>query len=112
MSFYLAKANFLQDMLLGMFGGFFCFVFFFQFFLYVIIAVQKVSSRNNLALIYITSLVQLSLNGTQLIDGTISRSSSKVKVMLWCQRNPYLLSSFYQINSKLGVKVAYSLPLS
>jgi hypothetical protein len=25
---------------------------------------------------------------------------------------PYFLSSFYQINSKLGVEVAYELPLS
>jgi hypothetical protein len=33
-------------------------------------------------------------------------------VRVGCQRNPYFLSSFYQINSKLCVKVANGLPLS
>jgi hypothetical protein len=33
-------------------------------------------------------------------------------VKVGCQRNPYFFSSFYQINFKLGVKVAYELPLS
>jgi hypothetical protein len=35
-----------------------------------------------------------------------------IMVKVGCQRNPYFFSSFYQINSKLGVKVAYELPLS
>jgi hypothetical protein len=33
-------------------------------------------------------------------------------VKVGCQRNPYFLSSCYQINSKLGEKVGYRLPLS
>jgi hypothetical protein len=33
-------------------------------------------------------------------------------VKVCCERNPYFLSSFYQIKSKLGVKVASELPLS
>jgi hypothetical protein len=35
-----------------------------------------------------------------------------VMVKVGYQRNPYFLSSSFQINSKLGVKVAYGLPLS
>jgi hypothetical protein len=77
MAHYLAKASFLQDMLLGMFV---CFVFGFVFFLYVIIGVQRVFSLNK-PYIHITSLMLLSLSGSQFIDGTILRS--KVKVMLW-----------------------------
>jgi hypothetical protein len=57
----LALSCFLQDMLLDM-----CF----WVFLYVTIAVQRVSSLNK-PYIYITSLVHLSLNGSQLIDGII-----------------------------------------
>jgi hypothetical protein len=40
------------------------------------------------------------------------KSQGHVKVKVGCQRNPYFLNSCYQINSKLGVKVAYGLPLS
>jgi hypothetical protein len=35
-----------------------------------------------------------------------------IMVKVGCQRNPYFLSSCYQINSKLGLKVEYGLPLS
>jgi hypothetical protein len=58
----------------------------------------------------------MSLSDSQLIDGTILKVKVKGQghnmVKVSCQRNPYFLSSFYQINSKLGVKVAYELPLS
>jgi hypothetical protein len=40
------------------------------------------------------------------------KGQGHVMVKVWCQWNPYFLSTFYQINSKLGVKVANDLPLS
>ena len=40
------------------------------------------------------------------------KGQGHIAVKEGCQRNPYFLSSFYQINSKLGVRVAYELPLS
>ena len=40
------------------------------------------------------------------------KGQGHIMVKVGCQRNPYFLSSFYQINSKLGVKVASELPLS
>jgi hypothetical protein len=61
------------------------------------------------------NISKLSLSDSQLIDGTISRLRSKVKVMLWWKKDvneTLIFSSFYQINSKLGVKVANGLPLS
>ena len=40
------------------------------------------------------------------------KGQGHIVVKVGCRRNPYFLSSFYQINSKLGVKVAYGQPLS
>jgi hypothetical protein len=40
------------------------------------------------------------------------KGQGHIMVKVGCQRNPYFLSSFYQIISKLDVKVAYELPLS
>jgi hypothetical protein len=40
------------------------------------------------------------------------KGQGHIMVKVGCQRNPYFFSNFYQINSKLGVQVAYELPLS
>jgi hypothetical protein len=40
------------------------------------------------------------------------KGQGHIIVKVGCQRNPYFLSSFHQINFKLGVKVEYWLPLS
>jgi hypothetical protein len=50
--------------------------------------------------------------GTSLMTPFQGQGQGYIMVKVGCQRNPYFLSSFNQINSKLGVKVAYGLPLS
>jgi hypothetical protein len=40
------------------------------------------------------------------------QGKGQIMVKVGCQRNPYFFSTFNQINFKLGVKVAYELPLS
>jgi hypothetical protein len=40
------------------------------------------------------------------------QGQSHVMVKVGCQRNPNFLSSYHQINAKLGVKVEFGLPLS
>jgi hypothetical protein len=64
--------------------------------------------------IHVTSLVQLSVDDNQVSDVNHSKvkSQSHFMVKAKCQRNPYILSSCYQINSQLGVKVVHGLPLS
>jgi hypothetical protein len=52
------------------------------------------------------------MTGTSLMTPFESQGQGYIMVKVGCQRNPYFLSSFYQINSKLGVKLAYELLLS
>jgi hypothetical protein len=76
------------------------------FFLYVIIAVQRFSLLNKPYILY--SCPSMAPNSLM----APFQGQCHVMVKVGCKRNPYFLISFYQINSKLGVKVAYSLPLS
>jgi hypothetical protein len=47
-----------------------------------------------------------------LVSPIQDQGQGRAMVRVGFQRNPYFFSSFYQINSKLGVEVAYGLPLS
>jgi hypothetical protein len=58
------------------------------------------------------SLVLLSINDNEVIDANYSKVKGHFMIKARCQRNPYFLSSCYQINSKLVLKEAYDLPLS
>jgi hypothetical protein len=49
---------------------------------------------------------------TSLMAPFQGQGQGHIMVKVRCQRNPYFFSSFYQINSKFGVKVASELPLS
>jgi Na+/H+ antiporter NhaC len=107
---YLAKASFLQDMLLGMFVWF----LFFLFFLYVIIFALHLLPRQALHLynIYCIAVTKLrELHWWHHFKIKV-KGQGHIMVKVGCQRNPYFLSSFYQINSKLGVQVASEVPLS
>jgi hypothetical protein len=101
----------LQDMLLGMFGCFFVFCFgLIFFFLYVIIRFSNVLAQQAIHLYNISFIVVSQGQSTHWWHKFKVKGHAMVKVD--CQRNPYFLSSFHQINSKLCVKVAYGLPLS
>ena len=86
----------------------------FFFFLYVIIFAQHLLPRQalhqyNISCIVVTKWREL--HWWQNFKVKV-KGQGHIMVKVGCQRNPYFLSSFYQINSKLGVKVASELPLS
>jgi hypothetical protein len=90
-------------MLLGMLFFFFCL-------LYVIIFARHLLLRQalhqyNICCIVVTKWRELHWWHHFKVKG-------QIMVKVGCQRNPYFFSSFYQINSKLGVKVASELQLS
>jgi hypothetical protein len=99
---YLAKAtcSFLQDMLLWV------------FFLYAIIFAQHSLPRQALHQYNISCIAVPQWQELHWWHHFKVKGEGYIMVKVGCQRNPYFLSSFYQINSKLGVKVAYGLPLS
>ena len=86
----------------------------FFFFLYVIIFAQHSLPRQALYQCDISCIV---VTGWRELHSwhhfkVKVKGQGRIMVKVGCQRNPYFLSSFYQINSKLGLKVAYELPLS
>jgi hypothetical protein len=96
-SYYLAKARFLEDMLLGM-------VLF-----YVIIFLQDFLAQQALHLYNISCVVVYQCHVI------ILKSRSKVMVILWSMHDgnkTIVFSNFHQINSKLGVKVEDGLSYS
>jgi hypothetical protein len=90
------------------------FFFFFLFFLYVIIFAQHLLSRQALHAYNIYCIVVPQLRELHWLHHFKVRVKGQghIMVKVGCQRNPYFLSSFYQINSKLGVKVTNELSLS
>jgi hypothetical protein len=80
--------------------------------LYVIIFAQHLLPRQalhqyNISCIFVTEWQELHSWHHFKVKG-----QGYIMAKVGCQRNPSFLSSFYQIKSKLGVKVAYELPLS
>jgi hypothetical protein len=93
-----------------LFSMFVCFLG--GFFLYVIIFAQhslpqQALHQCNISCIVVTEWRELHWWHHFKVEG-----QGHIMVKVGCQRNPYFLSSFYQINSNFGVKVAYELPLS
>jgi hypothetical protein len=84
------------------------------FFLYVIIFAQHFLAQYALHLYNISCIVVTELQELHWWHHfkVKVKGQGHIMIKVGCQRNPYFLSSFYQINSKLGVKVAYGLPLS
>jgi hypothetical protein len=83
------------------------------FFLYIIIFAQHSLPRQalhqyNISCIVVPKLCEL--NWWHHLKVKV-KGLGCIMVEVGYQRNPYFLSSFYQINSKFGVKVAYELPL-
>jgi hypothetical protein len=85
-----------------------------HFFLYVIIFAshllpQQALHQYNISCIVVTKLREL--HWWYLLKVKV-KGQGHIVVKVGCQRNPYCLSSFYQINSKPGVKVASELPFN
>jgi hypothetical protein len=101
--YYLAKASFLQDtcMLLGMYVCLFVF--------YVIIFAQHFLAQYPLHLYNISCIVVTEWRELHWWHHFKVKGQGHIMVKVSC--NIFLIS-FYQINSKLGVKVAYELPPS
>jgi hypothetical protein len=102
--FYLGKASFLHDMLLGIFG-FFCMCHCCpESFL-----IQQALHPYNISCTVVPQW--LPTHWCHQFKVKVKHQGHAM-IKVGCQRNPYFLSSFYQIKSKLGVKVACCLLLS
>jgi hypothetical protein len=93
---------------------FFFFFFFVFFFLYVhvIIFAQHLLPRQALHQYNISCIVVSQWQELHWWHHFKVKGQGYIMVKVGCQLNSYILSSLNQTNSKLGVKVAYELPLS
>jgi hypothetical protein len=90
------------------------FIFLFFYFLYVITFFSIFLSKQALYLYNISCIVDNLWQSSHWYHHSKVKVKDKGHFMVKakCQRNLYFLSSCYQINCKLGVKVEYGLPLT
>jgi hypothetical protein len=81
-------------------------------FLYVIIFAQYCSRSTCLISVWHLLFSVLHIRSSHSCHHFKVKGQGHGIMKVGCQRNPYFLRSCHQINSKLGVKVAYGLPLS